>query len=102
MDDLRRLQAWYQSQCDGDWEHQHGVSIDTLDKPGWSLRIDAAGTDPERATFKTVSENYGHERDWLICKCEDGVFTVHSGPRRLHDAVRIFLDRTDHHAESAG
>jgi Immunity protein 53 len=36
-----RLQVWYLAQCDGDWEHRHGVTIGTLDNPGWSLRIDS-------------------------------------------------------------
>jgi hypothetical protein len=32
---LTWLQAWYAEQCDGDWEHQFGVSVETLDNPGW-------------------------------------------------------------------
>jgi hypothetical protein len=28
------LQGWYATQCDGDWEHEYGVSIETLDNPG--------------------------------------------------------------------
>ena len=27
------LQSWYQSQCDGDWEHEFGIRIETLDNP---------------------------------------------------------------------
>ena len=29
MDPLKRLQDWYISQCDGDWEHTYGISIAT-------------------------------------------------------------------------
>ncbi|MFE2849501.1 Imm53 family immunity protein, partial [Streptomyces scopuliridis] len=29
------LQNWYTQQCDGDWEHEWGVKIATLDNPGW-------------------------------------------------------------------
>ena len=39
---LQALQQWYLAQCDGDWEHGYGVSITTLDNPGWSLDITAA------------------------------------------------------------
>ncbi|WP_239135544.1 Imm53 family immunity protein, partial [Actinoplanes derwentensis] len=29
-DALTWLQGWYATQCDGDWEHEYGVSIETL------------------------------------------------------------------------
>jgi Immunity protein 53 len=41
---LTWLQAWYAARCDGDWEHGYGVAIQTLDNPGWSLRINLEGT----------------------------------------------------------
>ena len=30
---LTWLQAWYMSNCNGDWEHGYGVSVRTLDNP---------------------------------------------------------------------
>ncbi|MCM2498968.1 immunity 53 family protein [Neorhizobium galegae] len=45
MDVLDWFGRWYEAQCDGAWEHGFGASIDTLDNPGWSLKIDLAGTD---------------------------------------------------------
>ena len=41
---LDRLVAWYQSQCDGDWEHGEGIEISTLDNPGWSIRVSVVDT----------------------------------------------------------
>lgn len=38
-DSIKLLQNWYASQCDGEWEEQYGVKIDTLDNPGWNVRI---------------------------------------------------------------
>jgi hypothetical protein len=38
------LQGWYAAQCDGDWEHERGVKIETLDNPEWAIRIDLEGT----------------------------------------------------------
>lgn len=37
---IDRLEDWYQSNCDGDWEHGFGVTIESLDNPGWSLTAD--------------------------------------------------------------
>jgi hypothetical protein len=45
MDALTWLQGWYLSQCDGDWEHGHGVDIGTLDNPGWRVEIRVAETE---------------------------------------------------------
>jgi hypothetical protein len=47
MNALQWLQVWYKSQCNGDWEHQHGIKINTLDNPRWDLKIDIYNTDLE-------------------------------------------------------
>ena len=36
-DELSWLQQWYSAHCDGEWEHGFGVTIATLDNPGWSV-----------------------------------------------------------------
>jgi len=33
--ELIALQSWCANHCDGDWERQHGIGIDTLDNPDW-------------------------------------------------------------------
>ena len=42
--ELAFLEAWYRKHCGGDWEHQHGVELGTLDNPGWRLAVDLEGT----------------------------------------------------------
>jgi hypothetical protein len=44
MSSLRSLEDWYASRCDGDWERSFGITIETLDNPGWAVRIDLAET----------------------------------------------------------
>ncbi|HEY0134050.1 MAG TPA: Imm53 family immunity protein, partial [Nannocystis sp.] len=53
-DVMRRLQTWYASMCDGDWEHRFGVRITTLDNPGWHVRIDILETGLEIDEFVAV------------------------------------------------
>jgi len=31
---LKWLQDWYAARCYGDWEHEFGINIRTLDNPG--------------------------------------------------------------------
>ena len=67
MDDvLSQLQQWYARQCDGDWEHQYGVKVDTLDNPGWRVTIDLAGTDLEGRQFDPIERGLGDDSstDW--------------------------------------
>ena len=42
---LEWLQDWYLKQCDGGWEHEYGIKIETLDNPGWKVIIDLAYTE---------------------------------------------------------
>ncbi len=88
---ISELQAWYAAQCDGDWEHRYGVSIGTLDNPGWCLCIDLAGTNLAEASFAEVKENFDDASDWLICTKQNGQWSGNGGPRQLERLMEIFL-----------
>jgi hypothetical protein len=60
---LDRLQGWYVAQCDGEWEHQHGLSIGTLDNPGWSISIGLTDTGLQSRPFERF-EIERTERNW--------------------------------------
>ena len=62
------LQNWYAAQCDGDWEHHYGITIQTLDNPGWLVVINLAETPLEDATFQPVDESYRSEENWVDCR----------------------------------
>jgi hypothetical protein len=38
------LQKWLIDRCNGAWEHSWGVAIETLDNPGWIIKIDLKET----------------------------------------------------------
>jgi Immunity protein 53 len=90
MNILRELQEWYESQCDDDWEHQFGVSIGTLDNPGWTVTIDLTGTDLAGATFETI-EDLPPDRDWIKCWVADAKFNGVGGPQKLEEILTTFL-----------
>jgi len=87
---LEELQEWYLAQCDGEWEHQHGVSLETLDNPGWRLRIDLAGTSLEAKPFTPI-EDTEPESQWIHCKIENGLFEANCGPLMLPQVIGRFL-----------
>jgi hypothetical protein len=79
------------AQCDGEWEHQYGVEINTLDNPGWRIRIDLAGTRLEEAgRHFQRSQVERSEDDWLHLWVEKDVFHAASGPLNLIELVKEF------------
>jgi len=88
-DQLTWLQSHYRSLCNGDWEHQYGFKIETLDNPGWYLIADLADTRMDGVTFTAV-EVQRTEDDWVHCRVEAGVFKGAGGPENLVELISIF------------
>ena len=100
MQALQRLQEWYSSQCNGDWEHSYGVSLTTLDNPGWRLKLDLSGTPLAGQPFTEIKRDYEHPTDWLTCFVRDGQFQGACGPHRLEEMLGIFFTWSDLHSKS--
>lgn len=97
MDDLAWLTRWYASQCDGGWEHQNGVKLDTLDNPGWLLTISLEGTDLEGQSFEphqsgTEAQAYDPDEvaSWWSCRVEKNEFKAACGAHDLPTIISIF------------
>lgn len=90
MEILAGLQHWYQSQCNEEWEHQFGVSIGTLDNPGWTVTIDLEGTDLKGRLFEEINDLEG-ESDWIRCWVDDSKFQGVGDPEKLEQILQIFL-----------
>jgi hypothetical protein len=85
------LQEWYFDQCNGDWEHEFGVKIDTLDNPGWVVTIDLIETEWENKNFDKIDKQI-NENNWIQCNVKDGKFIGAGGPKNLTDIIRIFIE----------
>jgi immunity protein 53 of polymorphic toxin system len=94
IDLLKRLQHWYGAHCDGSWEHRYGVSIDTLDNPGWSLVVDLTDTELADRVFDEVRVERGGD-GWYRCKVFDRVFEGSCGPMGLNELIGVFLNWAD-------
>lgn len=87
---LGRLQSWYAARCDGEWEHQRGVVIGTLDNPGWNVEVSLVGTPLEGRPFADRIEERSEE-DWVHFRVKDGVFRGYGGAENLVEMVEFFL-----------
>ena len=94
-DHLAWLTRWYAAQCDGDWEHTYGVAIQTLDNPGWLLKVDLADTDLAGKPFETVAVNMDASdgdpaASWHHCKVAGEQFVAAGGANDLMTLFGIF------------
>ncbi len=87
---IKRIQEWYKSNCDGDWEHSFGLSITTLDNPGWRVEIDLEETGLEDSVFEKNIDN--GDDDWIMIKTEKNKFIGNGDPNKLNDILKIFIE----------
>ena len=100
MNRLTQIQGWYAAHCDGDWEHTYGVKIESLDNPGWWVRIDLTDTELEQVEFAPRVEQRS-ESDWIHCKIKDRVFDGAGDASKLETILGLFLDWAKQHETSA-
>lgn len=84
---LRGLERWFSSNCDGDWEHQFGIRIESLDNPGWLATVDLTGTPGEGFLIETASER-DSEPSWLRVWSDGQVLSMACDPTRLRDGIQ--------------
>ncbi|MGT2440121.1 Imm53 family immunity protein [Bradyrhizobium betae] len=66
-DVLERLERWYAAQCNGDWEHTYGITIETLDNPGWSFKVELRDTYLSGRMFVEIAKPQSSDhRDFFI------------------------------------
>jgi hypothetical protein len=93
MDALRRLQDWYLANCNGDWEHSYGIEIGTLDNPGWSLKVDLAGTPcAGRVLMETSVGDSDTDASWCVCRVVENRYESFGGPLMLETMIGQFLE----------
>jgi hypothetical protein len=91
---LGELQRWYGARCNGDWEHEFGITITTLDNPGWAVDIQLADTDLAGVAFDEIDRRES-DRQWMVCRVREQVFEGRGGPHMLGAIIQTFLRWAD-------
>jgi hypothetical protein len=94
-DVLSQLQDWYRRHCGGSWEHSYGVTVETLDNPGWQVRVELHDTPLAQRAFERVKRQQADEDDWLTCWVANEKFHAACGPLNLAQALEVFLRWAD-------
>jgi Immunity protein 53 len=91
IDAASLLQTWFHSRCDGAWEHSWRVTIETLDNPGWIIKIDLQDTHKAYEHLDQIKIRR-NENDWVMCRIEKAQFIGSCGPLNLGETIKIFID----------
>jgi hypothetical protein len=87
---IKWIQQWYISQCDGDWEYEFGVKIQTLDNPGWNIKIDIVNLEFNKNIAWKIIENSNN--DWFGYKIHDNYFEASGDYHKLEFILQLFKD----------
>lgn len=89
MEVIKWLENWYQLHCDGDWEHSYRVKIETIDNPGWNVKIDLADTSLENLHVEYSLLEIS-ETDWYGYSIKNGMFNAAGDPTKLLFLIDLF------------
>lgn len=78
-------------ECNGDWEHENGISIITVDNPGWSITIDLENTslEDEEIVGELIEMN---EKDWYFFEIKNKKFRGGGNLTKLNFLITQFKE----------
>lgn len=91
MTPIEFLQNWYRGRANGTWEHGHGVTIETLDSPGWMVTIDLTDTPLEGRAMAAVRQERSAQ-DWMTCEVVNNRFSGQGDADKLFSILRAFQE----------
>ena len=91
MEILEWIQSWFKDNCDGDWEHGHGIQITSLDNPGWDVEIDISKTSIANINVKWIL-NERSPQDWYGVKIENQRFNAAGDSSKLTFLLGLFKE----------
>jgi len=89
MKNIKTIQEWFKFQCNGDWEHESGIKIQTISNPGWNLNIDIIDTILEG--FITEENMDNGDGDWFFIRADGKVFSGSGDINKLTTLLDKFV-----------
>lgn len=89
MTNIELIQEWYKNQCNGDWEHEYGVKIETMDNPGWIVSIDLVDTFLQGFEYQYSKKG---EEDWIELVSDGKVFRGAGDFLKLDEILDKFIN----------
>ena len=88
------LLKWYYKQCGEKWDNGDrlngkGIQINTMDNPGWGLKINLEKAKMQNKSFEEINIERS-EQDWICCFVKDGMFRGYGGLTNFPEILQIF------------
>ena len=96
MKNLIWIQNWFESNCDG--EHEHQIKILTVDNPGWNVIIEFENSTMNIEDSEWILVDNG-DADWYGWKVTNGVFEASGDVKKLDFLFSIFKKMIDDNEE---
>lgn len=91
MNILSWIQDWYKEHCNESWEHSYGLTIESIDNPGWQVKIDLSETELEGVVIEyELIEN--SDSDWYGLKIENNIYLAAGDPGKLEFLLEKFRE----------
>jgi hypothetical protein len=90
--------SWYESNCDGYWEHSYGINIQSTDDPGFSITIDLKETECEGAPSRIIEHDFlkryeeNPVKRWYKIEVEQDKFVAYSSIASFDEVFRVFFE----------
>lgn len=89
MTNIELIEEWYKNQCNGDWEHEYSIKIETLDNPGWNVEIDITDTFLEGFSYRYSCKE---ESNWIELTANGKIFKGMGSPLKLNQIFDKFIN----------
>lgn len=97
MEIIKWLEDWYKRQCDGEWEHEYTIRIESLDNPGWLVKIGLKYTELENLEL-SVDDSERGEDDWFQYRIKDKMYVGAGDPDKLLFLLEKFKEIAEQHS----
>jgi hypothetical protein len=87
---FKKISEWYNAQCDGDWEREYGIKIETTGNPGWVVICDLQFTDLDAAELPLMQLK-NSDKDWYNIKIQDKKFIASGDVSKLEFLLAEFI-----------
>jgi immunity protein 53 of polymorphic toxin system len=85
---VKEILEWFSDNCNGDWEHQNGFSIESLDNPGVAISVDLAPI--LMIPDKIILSDLVSENSWISIRIKNDKFLVACSVDRFEEAIKNF------------
>jgi hypothetical protein len=86
---INGIVEWFLNECNGDWEHENQIKIETVSNPGWLVKIDLRNTSMENIKYEKNSVDKND--DWYFISIKDMQFLASGDMNKLGFILSEFL-----------